>query len=378
MTRLGNRLSRVVFRCLAHASSCRAGWRRNGAGERGFTLVDMLVATGVAIATLAIVSTALPPVLDVVAAMPEGTDLQQRARGTEQALVTLVSTAGAGSGLLGEGPLTHSVPAVWPRRLLTSADPPATAWADRVSLLRVELWAPQAPVATTVPAGSTAVTITWHPACGTDPTCGFRRGALVIVYSRTGAMVISSLAAVQGLLLTLVTAPDQDIGVPAVIAELSAHAMTFDAVRRQVRRSDGQAPSQPVTDDVVSFGVRYYGDAAAPRWPAVPGGETCTVAADGTAKLGLLGPVPGPPVELTIADFLDGPWCGTGEWRYDADLLRVRAVRLAVRLQATSPAVRGLAPRWFAIPGQSRRIGREVRDVELDVFVTAPNLAWSQ
>lgn len=348
------------------------------AGERGFTLADLLVATAVALATLAIVSTALPPVLDIVQTMPEGTDVQQRARVTEQALAALVSTAGAGSGLLGEGPLAQAVPAMWPRRLLTSADPPATAWADRLSVLRVEMWAAQAPVANPVPAGSTAVAITWHPACGTDPTCGFRRGALVILYSRTGAMVISSLAAVQGLLLTLGTAPDQDIGVPAVIAELSVHAVTFDAGRRQVRRSDGHAPSQPVTDDVVGLGVRYYGNAGSPRWPAVPGVETCAVMADGTPKHGLLGPVPGPPVELTIADFLDGPWCGTGAWRYDADLLRVTAVRLAVRLQATSPSVRGLAPKWFAIPGQSRRVGREVRDVELDVFITAPNLAWTQ
>jgi type II secretory pathway pseudopilin PulG len=359
-------------------SVARGGCADAHLGEGGFTLVDLLVATAVALVTLAVVSTALPPVLDAVETVPEAVDLQQRARATESALATVVSAAGAGGGLLGEGPLSHAVPAVWPRRLLTSADPPGTAWADRLSVLRVELWAAQAPLASAIPAGSTAVSISWHPACGADPSCGFRRGTLVIVYSRTGAMVIASLAAVQGLVLTLGTAPDQDIGVPAVIAELSAQSVIFDAVRRQVRRSDGQAPTQPVTDDVVGVGVRYYGGAAPPRWPAVPGVETCAVAADGTPKLGLLGPVPGPPIELTLADLTDGPWCGTGEWRFDADLLRVRAVRLALRLQATSPGVRGLAPQWFAIPGQSRRPGREVRDVELDVFVTPPNLAWSQ
>ena len=108
------------------------------------------------------------------------------------------------------------------------------------------------------------------------------------------------------------------------------------------------------------------------------GVETCAVAADGTPRLGPLGPVAGPPIELTVADFTDGPWCGAGDWRFDADLLRVRAVRFALRLQATSPGVRGQALEWFAVPGQARRLGQEVRDVELDVFVTAPNLAWAQ
>ena len=65
--------------------------------------------------------------------------------------------------------------------------------------LHVEARAAQAPLASAVPAGSLVVPLTWHPACGTHPSCGFRRGDLVIVYSRTGAMVISTLAAVQGL-----------------------------------------------------------------------------------------------------------------------------------------------------------------------------------
>lgn len=358
-------------------SPARLGAARRDAWDSGFTLVDLLVATAVALATLAVVSAALPPVLDAVQTVPEATDTQQRARATEATLSALVARAGAGASLMGEGPLAQAIPAVWPRRLLGSADPPGTAWADRLSLLHVEMWAAQAPLSSAVAAGSTSVSLTWHPACGTHVSCGFRRGDPVVVYSRSGAMTIGSLAAVHGLLLTLDSPPDQTITLPAVVAVLAATAVSFDPTRRQLRRIDGTAPSQPVTDEVVSLRVRYYGTAAAPRWPALPGIETCAVAADGTPKLGLLGPVPGPPTELTVADFIDGPWCGAGDWRFDADLLRVSAVRLAVRLQATSPAVRGLSPLWFALPGQARRIGREVRDVELDVFAAAPALAWA-
>ena len=108
------------------------------------------------------------------------------------------------------------------------------------------------------------------------------------------------------------------------------------------------------------------------------GVDTCAVLADGTPRAGLLGPVPGPPVELTVAQFLDGPWCGSGAWQFDLDLLRVRAIRVEARLQAASAMVRGRAPLWFAMPGRAQRPGQEVRDVALDVFVPLPNLAWGR
>lgn len=344
----------------------------------GAALLELLIATCVALTTLAIVSTTLLPVLDVVRMVPEATDVLQRTRGTESVLAELVGSAGAGADLSGEGPLVHAVPAVIPRRVLASADPPASAWADRLSLVHVEARAAQAPVAAAVPAGSAVVALTWHPACGTHPSCGFHAGDLVIVYSRTGAMVMSTLTAAQGLLLTLATPPDQALPLPAIAAAIVVRTLSFDGVRQQLRLASNTAATQPLTDDVVGVRVRYYGTAAAPRWPAIAGADTCAVLADGTPRLGLLGPVPGPPVELTVADFMDGPWCGAGAWRFDADLLRVRAVRLGVRLQAASPTVRGRALEWFARPGQARRPGQEVRDVELDVFVVAPNLAWTQ
>ena len=311
--------------------------------------------------------------LDVVRAVPEATDLQQRTRGTEAVLADLVGSAGAGADLIGEGPLVHAVPALIPRRVLGSPDPAGTAWADRLSLLHVEARAAQAPLgvsraggqpgrcrspgipraARTRPADSTAAT--WSSS----------------IRAR-GAMVISTLAAVQGLLLTLDTPPDQALALPAIAAAVVVRTLSFDAVRQQLRLAANAAASQPLTDDVVGMRVRYYGTAAAPRWPAMAGTDTCAVLADGTPRLGLLGPVPGPPVELTVADFMDGPWCGAGAWRFDADLLRVQAVRIGLRLQAASPAVRGTASEWFARPGQARRPGQEVRDVELDAFVVAP------
>ena len=347
------------------------------ASRSGFALLELLVALMLSLVTLAILASVLPPVLDVVQAVPEATDLQQRARATEGVVTGVIASAGAGPSLLGKGPLSLAVPAIWPRRLLTSADPPGTAWADRLSVLRVDLLGAQAPLAASVPHGATALVLTWHPACGAHPSCGFRRGDLVAAHDGSGAMAIARVEALSGMTLTLDVPVDQAIAHPAMVMVVSATALVFDAARRQLRRIDDEAASQPVTDDVVGMQVRYYGSAAPPRWPAVSGLETCAVSSAGTPKLGWLGPVPGPPVELTVADFTDGPWCGAGEWRFDADLLRVRAVRVALRLQASSPASRGVSALWFAMPGQARRPGQEVRDVELDVFAPAPNLAWS-
>ena len=106
--------------------------------RRGIALLELLIATGVALGALAVIATALPPVLDVVRAVPEAADLQQRTRGTEAVLADLIASAGAGADLIGEGPLVHAVPAVIPRRVLASADPAGTAWADRLSLVLVE------------------------------------------------------------------------------------------------------------------------------------------------------------------------------------------------------------------------------------------------
>lgn len=344
----------------------------------GFTLVDLVVALAVSIAALATVSAALPPVLDLARTTPEEADLHQRVRATDFVVNQLLSTAGAGADLLGEGPLSRAVPAVWPRRLLGTADAVGSAWGDRLSWLTVAGGAAQAPVASAVAAGATQLALTWHPACGTHPSCGFRRGDTVLLYARTGALAIGVAVDVAGLIVTLGGPVEQDVPTPAVLVAVQVSAVSFDAARRQLRRADGSAASQPLTDEVVSISVRYYGSPAAPRWPATPGAATCAVTADGSPRLGLLGPVPGPPVELALTQFTDGPWCGAGPWRYDADLLRVRAVRLAWRLQAAAAAVRGPSLAWFAMPGLARHPTQEVRDVEGETFTVLPNLAWGQ
>lgn len=354
-----------------HPRACGA---RTRPSVSGLTLVELLVALMLTLAVVGVVGSALPPVFDQVRAVPEAVDLHQRARGAADMVRAAIMSAGAGAALIADGGLVRRVPAVLPRRLLS--DPPGAAWADRLSVLSVPALAPQAPLDAPLGIGDTVVRLAWHPSCGVDGSCGFRRGDLAIVTGADGAMALAEVVAVAGRSLTLGTAVDQAVGLPADVAQVRTTTLMADAARRQVRRIDDLAPSQPAVEEVVSMRVRYYGSPAPPRHPVVPGVDTCAVAANGAPRLGLLGPVPGPPVELTVAQFLDGPWCGQGAWQFDADLLRVRSVRVTLRLQAGSPSTRGRDPLRFAVPGTSVRRTQEVRDVEVEVFVPVPNLAW--
>jgi hypothetical protein len=80
-------------------------------------------------------------------------------------------------------------------------------------------------------------------------------------------------------------------------------------------------------------------------------------------------------VPLGAAVLSDGPWCpdSLAPNRFDADLLRVRRVRVAMRAQARPPGLRGTGA-LFARPGTSRGGGRDVPDAHVAVDVAPRNL----
>jgi hypothetical protein len=61
-------------------------------------------------------------------------------------------------------------------------------------------------------------------------------------------------------------------------------------------------------------------------------------------------------VRLSAADLTDGPWCpdAASPSRYDADLLRVREVRITLRAEAALPSLRGPAGLLFTYAGTAR------------------------
>jgi hypothetical protein len=99
-------------------------------------------------------------------------------------------------------------------------------------------------------------------------------------------------------------------------------------------------------------------------------GENCTTARDGVqqpisrlADLTLSSNL----VTLTTASLVDGPWCADAldPWRFDADMLRIRAIELRLRVEAASAALRGPLPHLFRRPGTQPDAARWVPDVEM-------------
>jgi hypothetical protein len=199
-------------------------------------------------------------------------------------------------------------------------------------------------------------------------------GDQLAVVEEAGAVSFSRVVGTAGPMLQLDEAIPGAAATSSFATGIEMSVIYFDASRRQLRRYDGFASDQPLVDDVVWMSVRYYGDPLPPRRPAVAGQATCVVDASGQPLLPLAGPVPAPLVELAPVDLSDGPWCGRAPWQFDADLLRLRAVRVAIRLQAAAETVRG-GGLQFLHPGTSRRSAQQVPDLALDVFVTPRVLA---
>jgi hypothetical protein len=101
-------------------------------------------------------------------------------------------------------------------------------------------------------------------------------------------------------------------------------------------------------------------------------GATSTASAGGSGGTGL--------VKLTAAQLTDGPWCpdSASGHRYDADLLRIRRVRVTLRLQTGNAALRGplAAGReaLFVNPGTAKSAALTVADQSISFDVSPRNM----
>ena len=162
----------------------------------------------------------------------------------------------------------------------------------------------------------------------------------------------------------------------AVAAEVQARTYYFDTATKQLRQYDTDVTDVPLLDDVTELRVEYFGTPGSPTLPKPPIGEgNCLYDAAGQALPGgsVLPAGPEGLAELPLELFRDGPWCGTGAAQFDADLLRIRRVRVTIGAQASSAASRSGGP-GFSSPGTSRSSWRRVPDVVVSVDVAPRNL----
>ncbi len=381
---------------------------------KGFSIVELLVAMAITMVVTAATLSLIGPAHDMFQVQPETADLHQRIRVGIDALQRDLMMAGAGMYAAGTvGPLHHALAAVMPYRAFGSASDTARGAffrTDAISLLIVPTTASQTTLSMPMAAGALGISIespATCPAATTTQACGLSAGDQLLVFDRTGVWDVFSVDRIDGgAALTLKgLAPTREYVAGSNVAEAMAltYALKADASSGafQLVRSDGSDAAQPLLDHVVKLEFHYFGDAAPPRvldesemtprvsyGPAPPAlgqsitgwpvGENCTftvVEGHHETRLSTLG-ASGSIVEIPPALLTDGPWCpdSLARNRFDADLLRIRRVRVTLRVQTAMASLRGPAGLLFARGGVSKAARRTVPDIEISLDVTPRNL----
>jgi hypothetical protein len=382
---------------------------------KGFSLVELLVAMGVALALVASAVTVVNRMQLGFETEGERLDMQQRLRVTTDTLIRDLVMAGAGAYQGAHlGPLNSYFASVLPFRTgAINADPPGAFSANTISVLFVPpTTAAQSTIHQTFPAQSGSVSINLDPGCSPiDPVCGFSVGMDVIIYDETGSYDTFRILSVQPgsvqMQHTMTDGPHL-YAAGSKIVEVVSHTyyLRADAASDtyQLMHYDGVNSEAAVVDHVIAMAFEYYGEPAPPMlvkpvtepvgpWttygprPTGAGasteypGENCLFQLDGAGapvpRLAFLGAEgESALVRLTATQLSDGPWCPdtVSPHRYDADLLRVRRISARLRLETPQSALRGPTGVLFSRGGSSRDATRWVPDAEIRFDVSPRNL----
>jgi prepilin-type N-terminal cleavage/methylation domain-containing protein len=391
----------------------------------GFSMIEMMVALTVTLVVTAGAFALLNPAEGAFLVGPEITDMQQRLRVATDTLYTNLLTAGAGAYAGTQaGPLHRFFAPVLPFRRGAVGNAAAGSFTtDTITLLSVPLTAAQTTTSVPVSAASAALRVNADSGCprnldGTPkPLCGFEPGMTALIFDDVGRYDVFT-----------VVAADDDIAQLAVNKPSAAATMMYPAgskvvevvertyalhvdvahqVYQLVSYDGSDHVDVPVVDNVVKLGFEYFGEVQPPAlirpvedtigpWTsygpkppragvkstAYPEGENCTFTRDAEGRLAprlaTLSDSPDPEAlaRLTAAQLVDGPWCPDADSpdRFDADLLRIRAIAVTLRVQAGREALRGPANVLFFNAGTAIDGRRWVPDQEVRFMVAPRNL----
>lgn len=354
----------------------------------GFTLIELLVSITILLAVVGSIFAIVDPSQNVSRAQPEVADMQQRMRVAADMLQRDLLMAGAGtySGAIAGG-LANFFPPILPRRTgAVGADDELAFYDDRISIAYVPDTASQTYVRDAMPQPSSEIKVTEEPGCPQDhPLCGFSTGMRVVIFDDTGSFDIFTITAVQESSLHLQhRPPNPDFSkayTPAEnsrIAQVDNHVYYIDSAASQLHHYDGFQEDLGITDNTVQLKFTYFGDPNPPLAPKPAiGMSNCIFDSSGNSLLPTLASNGSSLVELTEAMLTDGPICGAAPNRFDADLYRVRKVRVELRVQAGAAELRGQNPTsktLFVNPGTSTNSYRNVPDYSMSFEVAPRNM----
>jgi len=368
--------------------------------EDGFTMIELLVSTAIMMTVTAGVFTVMNPSGGIFQAQPEMADVQQRLRvGVDTMKHDLVMAgAGAYSGSQ-SGTLNGFFASIHPSRigfLAAFDDPPETFRSDAITLFYVPSTSAQTTLSASMPATSAELKVENPPNCPPKDLCGFEEGMQLLLFDDGGSFDPLTVTQVQdnaGHLQRNKQGPlSKSYGAGAKVVQVQQHVYYLDTTTDQLMHYDGYQTTVPVVDNVVALDFEYYGDPYPPLLLLDPVRFTtygpkppvllanCTITAAGGPGLAVLGARGSGLVRLTPEMLTDGPWCpdAANPNRFDADLFRVRKIRVSLRVQSGDPAFRRSlgtgVDALFLRPGTSQGGYKQVPDQAIRFDVSPRNL----
>ena len=385
--------------------------------DAGFTLVELLVSSLIMLVVTGAVFSLVNPAHGTFQVQPEVSDLQQRLRVGIDTLQKDLVMAGAGT-YNGEsaGALSYFIAPVMPYHAFgDTTDPEMGTFfrTDAISLIYVPPTPSQTTISQQMPPKSAEIKVNAQPNCPPNKgfeLCGFSAGDQAIIFDENGNWDFFVITQIQDEAVHMQhREQDFSVGYAANSALTQVYAVTYylkvdEATKTyQLMYFDGWNTDLPVVDNVVDLRFQYFGDpnpaqltgkpltkkpgpwttygppppqlgVVRGNWPA---GENCTfqLGANGMQepRLATIGGGGLGQVELTAQELTDGPWCPDADKanRFDADLLRVRRVRVTIRVQAALEQMRGPMGPLF-MKGGSAHSGDKFIPDQLITFDVAP------
>ena len=357
---------------------------RARSGESGYSLIELLVSTAIMITVTGAIFSLMNPAQGNAQTQPEVSDMQQRMRVGNETIFKELVMAGAGpyQGSV-SGSLVNFFAPILPRRIGRLNPDAATVFKDdTITLTYIPNSYSQTTISQAMPNVSAELKVTAQSNCPADgdQLCGFTDGMDVIIFDTSGNFDLFTVTKVQDNAAHLqhrgqdVLNKAYDVG--AEITQIVSNTFYLNNTTHQLMRYNGGDNDVPLVDNVVDLKFEYFGDPNPPKLPKPPAGEAnCLYDAAGNyANLSTLAPDNGSLAPLPAAMLIDGPMCGGGSSQFDADLLRVRKVRMTMRVQAANRALRGSDTTLFRIPGTSKGGERFVPDYTISFEVAPRNL----